>query len=328
MRNLLLTIYIFISLIHFGQSNTTFNALNFNTTARISALGGTNVGVFDHDPSTSLLLPSNLTKEQEGSLLMNYVNYFADTDIAILSYIFKINEIGIFSTSLTYCNYGQFDYADPSGDFSGQQFSANDILLQIGHAKRLANNLQVGLNLKFVGSFYEQYNALAFASDLSITYYDKSKDFGSFILLKNLGGPIKKYYQSGIRYRLPFTGELGVNKKLEHAPIRFNLSYKHLEKWDMLSSNTENDNSLENFGRSFFSHLTLGTELLFSDNFHFRFGYNFLNRMNLQPTSRPGTSGISWGTQFKIKKLIIAYTNAKFHMSGTSNHISVIRKIK
>ena len=42
---------------------------------------------------------------------------------------------------------------DPSGDFSGQQFSANDILLQIGHAKRLTNNLQMGLNLKFVGLF-------------------------------------------------------------------------------------------------------------------------------------------------------------------------------
>ena len=95
MRNLLLTIYIFISLIHFGQSNTTFNALNFNTTARISALGGTNVGVFDHDPSTSLLLPSNLERTR-GSLLMNYVNYFADTDIAILSYILKSMKLAFF----------------------------------------------------------------------------------------------------------------------------------------------------------------------------------------------------------------------------------------
>ena len=49
--------------------------------------------------------------------------------------------------------------------------------------------------------------------------------------------------------------------------------------------------------------------------------------MELQPNSRPGTSGLSWGIQLKIKKLMINFTSAKFHMSGISNHFSIIRKI-
>ena len=49
--------------------------------------------------------------------------------------------------------------------------------------------------------------------------------------------------------------------------------------------------------------------------------------MNLQPTSRPGTVEYLGEHNLKLKNWLL-YTNAKFHMSGTSNHISVIRKVK
>ena len=81
------------------STNTSFPILNFNTTARNSALGGI-VGVFDYDPSTSIQLPSNLTPLQDGLLQMNYVNYFVDSDIAILNYTFNQNKMGVLSTSL------------------------------------------------------------------------------------------------------------------------------------------------------------------------------------------------------------------------------------
>ena len=136
-----------------AQSNTSFPILNFNTTARNSALGGINVGIFDHDPSTSIQLPSNLTPLQDGLLQMNYVNYFADSDIAILNYTFDQKKVGVLSTSLIYCNYGYFEYADPSGQFLDQTFSVNDIMFQLGHGRKLSDKLQIGINMKLAGSF-------------------------------------------------------------------------------------------------------------------------------------------------------------------------------
>ena len=307
-----------------GQTNTSFPILNFNTTARNSALGGINVGVFDYDPSTSLQLPSNLTPLQDGLLQMNYVNYFADSDIAILNYTFNQNKIGVLSTSLVYCNYGHFEYADPSGQFLDQTFSVNDVMFQLGHGRKLSDKLQIGINMKLAGSFYERYRSYALATDLSFTYFDKIKNLGSYFLVKNFGRQIMKFYPSQVNYNLPFALELGVNKKLKYAPIRFHATYRNLNRWNLVRIS---ENNLNSFGRTLFSHFIFGSELMFSENFHFRFGYNFLSRMELQPNTRPGTSGLSWGIQLKIKKMMVNFTNAKFHMSGTSNHFSIIRKI-
>ena len=307
-----------------AQSNTSFPILNFNTTARNSALGGINVGIFDHDPSTSIQLPSNLTPLQDGLLQMNNINYFADSDIAILNYTFDQKKVGVLSTSLVYCNYGYFEYADPSGQFLDQTFSVNDIMFQLGHGRKLSDKLQIGINMKLAGSFYERYRSFALATDLSLTYFDKTKNFGSYFLVKNLGRQIMKFYPSQLNYKLPFSLELGVNKKLEYAPIRFHATYRNIDRWNLVMMP---ENNFYSFRRTLFSHFIFGSELMFSENFHFRFGYNFLNRMELQPSARPGTSGLSWGVQLKIKKMMINFTNAKFHMSGTSNHFSIIRKI-
>ena len=307
-----------------GQSNTSFPILNFNTTARNSALGGINVGIFDHDPSTSIQLPSNLTPLQDGLLQMNYINYFADSDIAILNYTFDQKKVGVLSTSLVYCNYCNFEYSDPSGQFLDQTFSVNDIMFQLGHGRKLSDKLQIGINMKLAGSFYERYRSFALATDLSLTYFDKTKNFGSYFLVKNLGRQIMKFYPSQLNYKLPFSLELGVNKKLEYAPIRFHATYRNIDRWNLVIMP---ENNFYSFRRTLFSHFIFGSELMFSENFHFRFGYNFLNRMELQPSARPGTSGLSWGVQLKIKKMMINFTNAKFHMSGTSNHFSIIRKI-
>ena len=267
-----------------GQTNTSFPILNFNTTARNSALGGINVGVFDYDPSTSLQLPSNLTPLQDGLLQMNYVNYFADSDIAILNYTFNQNKMGVLSTSLVYCNYGHFEYADPSGQFLDQTFSVNDVMFQLGHGRKLSDKLQIGINMKLAGSFYERYRSYALATDLSFTYFDKIKNLGSYFLVKNFGRQIMKFYPSQVNYNLPFALELGVNKKLKYAPIRFHATYRNLDKWNLVMIPENNFNS---FGRTLFSHFIFGSELMFSENFHFRFGYNFLSRMELQPNARP-----------------------------------------
>ena len=53
----------------------------------------------------------------------------------------------------------------------------------------------------------------------------------------------------------------------------------------------------------------------------------FLSR-NIQPQSRPGTTGISWGIGLKVKNLMINYSNSKYHFSGISNNLTVIKNLK
>ena len=262
----------------------------------------------------------------KNQLVLNYNNHFADSDFGMINYNFQINKKGIFSTTLFYNNYGKFDYFDASGNSLGNSFSANDWILQIGHSKKLHDKLQIGLNLKFIVSIYEQYSSHAVGSDLSLTYFDNQKQFGGYLLLSNIGTTIKNYNNlSNYNNKLPFNSVIGFNSK-QICTMRFHISYNHLHKWSFNNTNSSESLDFNAFINQFFNHFVFGTELLFSENFNVRLGYDLLSRNELQPTSRPGTTGISWGVGFKIKTFKINYSNSKHHFSGVSNNITIVKK--
>ncbi|MDB9990090.1 type IX secretion system protein PorQ [Flavobacteriales bacterium] len=314
------------------QVVTSYSILNNNCTARNSSLGGYPTGVFDsEDASIAIFLPSNLLPTHDKQLVINYNNHFADSDFGMLNYSFKVKEKGIFSASLFYNNYGNFQYYTPSGTSLGNSFTASDWIFQLGHSKKLSENIQIGVNLKFLGSVFEQYKSFAIGSDISFTYFEEEKQIGGYLLLSNIGTSIKSYQESTTNNKLPFNSVLGINTKLKHAPIRFHFSYHHLNRWSFYQNSQTSFQSqfqINQLFSNFFNHIIIGTEFLFSKNFNMRFGYDFLSRNDLQPESRPGTSGISWGVGFKVKSLKINYSNSKYHFAGTSNNITIIKQLK
>lgn len=314
------------------QAVTSYSILNNNSTSRNSSLGGYPTGVFDsEDASIAIFLPSNLLPSHDKQLVINYNNHFADSDFGMLNYSFKVKENGVFSTSLFYNNYGDFEYYTPSGTSLGNSFTASDWIFQLGHSKKLSENIQIGVNLKFLGSVFEQYKSFAIGSDISLTYFEEEKQIGGYLLLSNIGTTIKSYQESNYNNKLPFSSVLGVNTKLKHAPIRFHFSYHHLNKWSFspkTQTSSQSSVQINQLFYNFFNHIVIGTEFLFSKNFNMRFGYDFLSRNDLQPESRPGTTGISWGVGFKVKSLKINYSNSKYHFSGTSNNITIIKQLK
>jgi hypothetical protein len=74
--------------------------------------------------------------------VINYNNHFADSDFGMVNYNFKVKEIGVFSASLFYNNYGDFEYYTPSGSSLGNSFTASDWIFQLGHSKKLNDNIQ------------------------------------------------------------------------------------------------------------------------------------------------------------------------------------------
>lgn len=321
--NFFFCFFLIVSLCAQNGGAYAFNVMNFHNSARVSALGGYMCAVIDDDPSIAVQQPSNLNPQHHGQAVLNYVNYFSDTEYGFFSYSHQHKSRGLFTASLLYANYGTFDYSDAAGVFNGSTFSANDLMLQLGHSKSISDKFQVGANLKFASSFFETYQNYALAGDFSATYFNSENQFGYGFLIKNFGFHLNSLLNNNNSF-LPMSIDIGLNKKLRHAPFRFHFSYHDLQTWNI---SQVNESSLIPFGRMFFNHIVIGSELLFSKNFNFRLGYNFQNRFELQPNSRPGTTGISWGICFKLKKLKINYTNAKYHFSGTSNHLTIVTLI-
>ena len=332
MRLVFLSFAFLFSVIYFSQQNPSYTILNNNCTARNSSLGGYPIGVIDSDPSLAIFLPSNLSKLNTDKLVINYNNHFADSDFGMINYNLSLKKKGNFSATLIYNNYGKFEYYNSSGIPTGNTFTANDWIFQIGHSKKLHDFLQIGINFKIITSNLEQYSSVALASDISTTYHNKNKRIGGYLLFSNIGTSLTNYNSlSSQNNRLPFNSIFGINTELKHAPVRFLFTYNHLNKWKIISNNHINSsdvNRINEFSNQLLNHFVVATELLFSENFNLRFGYDLLSRNELQPQSRPGTTGISWGLGLKVKSFKINYSNSKYHFSGISNNLTIIKSFK
>lgn len=308
-----------------GES--TYEFLNLPNSARMAALGGNQVGINDStDLNVAYNNPALLHASMDNKLLVNFVSYFDDIKFGYASFAKDYGELGVFALGMHYINYGKFVYADETGERGGT-FKAAEYALNIIYS-RSVKRFQVGATLKPILTSFEAYQSLGLALDLGASYASLDKLTNVALVFKNIGGQITTYYEGADRENIPFDIQLGFSKRLAHAPLRLSATLQHLQKWK-LAQPEEVDNGFETtieedgFGKMFLRHLLLGVELLPSENFTVRAGYNYQRRQELLFEDKASTVGFSWGFGFKINRFHFDYGSARYHLAATSNHVSV-----
>jgi len=317
-----------------GQS--VLNALTLPTSARAAALGGNLISVKDNDLNLSFVNPSLLDSTMDNSAALAYVNYFAGVNIGHAGYAYYLDSLKTtLSASVLFMRYGDFTETTTTGEEIGQ-FSAGDYAFNLGASHRMDSNWTIGANLKFIYSQMANFHASGAAVDLAATYYRKSSGFTAALLVRNLGFQLNTYRDNN-REPLPAEVQLGISKKLKHAPLRFSLIGENLQKWDLTyndplnqtqqgligSSEQSDKGRLADFGDKAMRHVVFGTEILITKNVHVRVGYNYRRRQELKISEKPGTAGLSWGLGFRVKKIDFAYGRAIYHLAGPSHHFSI-----
>jgi opacity protein-like surface antigen len=308
---------------------TTYQFIELTNSARVAALGGTQVALTDSaDLNLPFHNPALLHKGMHNSVLVNYVNYFADINFGYASYARHYEGIGNFALGMHYINYGDFKEATEEGDLTGNYFNAAEYSLNMiysSHYKRLS----YGATLKPIFSVFESYRSFGLAADLGVSFGSKDTLTHVALVAKNIGGQITTYYQDGNREPVPFDLQAGISSKLRYAPVIFSLTMHHLNNWDLANSE-DNENSLENmyereesFAKQIMRHVVLGVEILPSDNFTLRAGYNYQRRQELKFDQRLSTVGFSLGFGVKIKRFRFDFATSRFHLAGSSNLFSL-----
>lgn len=309
-----------------GES--TYEFLNLTNSARMAALGGNQVAIADEsDLNVAYNNPALLTETMQNHIVTNYVNYVADVNYGFAAYSLPIEIPGNIAVGMHYINYGSFIEALPDGTKTGNTFNAAEYALNIIYSYQY-NRLSFGANLKPIWSSFETYQSTGIAADFGVCLKSKDGLTSIGLVAKNVGMQITTYYDNGDREPLPFDLQLGYSQKLGHAPIRISGTLQHLQKWN-LSKPVEVDNGITNeiiedgMGKKFLRHLLLGVEILPSENFSLRVGYNYQRRQELKYDEKLSTVGFSWGFGFKINRFHLNYGSARYHLAGSGNHISV-----
>lgn len=322
----------FFSKAQLGGTHT-YDFLNLINSGRVASLGGDVIAINDNDLNLTYHNPALLTPEMNHNLVLNYVNYFTDVNYGYAAYSSKIKNYGIFSGGIEYINYGKFIAADEKGIVTGD-FKAAEYAINLLYSRSIDSSFRVGVNVKPVISTLEKYTSIGLLADFGVVYNKPGSNFTAALVVKNVGTQLKSY--TGQRESMPFNIQMGFSQKLNHAPLRFSVTFDHLEKWDLTYEKAEDENELDPLGGDeykdsgldkiadqFMRHVIIGIEFNPIKNFYIRAGYNYRRRKEMIIESKTSTVGFSFGFGVKISKFHFNYGRATYHLAGASDHFSI-----
>jgi len=342
MKTFACSLFVLISVLGFGQSGgvNTLDFLQLVQPARISAIGGANLSVFDGDANMTGFNPGLLNGQMHDKVALNFVDYFAGINYGNVSYTYGIDTVvdRVAQVNLMNANYGTMQYADATGQLTGGSFTANDAVLNLSYAQQLSKQIRGGVTMKFIYSAIESYHAFGVACDLGASYYNEEKELSMGFSVLNIG-PNISYSDNGARESLPTQVLFGISKKLKYAPFRLSVTFENLQKWDLTVQNpnlTPQTDPLTGeliplkqpgFLDKAMRHVVIGGEILLTKNFHIRTGFNYRRMRELSLAARPGLVGMSLGLGFRINRFHLSYARSSYHRAGGTNSISILTRI-
>lgn len=321
MQRIFLIIFLSVFIIETQAQNrdAVFNFLNLPVSTRANALGGNNISVIENDLALVFQNPAFLGQEMDMSVNIGYMFYVADIGSGSVIFAKAAGTRSAWGIGVNYVGYGNMKETTIDNIIIGD-FSAKDMCINSFFSRDLTEKLRGGVTAKFIYSSYDIYSSIGLAVDVGLSYYDKDHDLSLGFIGKNLGRQITAYNEE--IQPLPWDIQLGMTKRLSHAPIRFSLTAQQLYQWkfDPVIEGQTNDDS---FTSTLFKHILFGIEFIPSENFWIGLGYNpkMASDMKLEQGNKMG--GFSFGAGIRVKAFDIGASVSQFHPSATSFHINV-----
>lgn len=315
---LLLGVIVCPGLMKAQGGSTAYDFLNIPGSSYVFGMGGVNVSSLHTDIDLAAQNPALIGPENDKELQLGYMHYYGSSNFAGVRYGMAAGERGAWAAGIRYLNYGTFQGYEADGISTGT-FTAQDIIFEGTYSHDFTYRLRGGINVKMVYSSYEQYTAFALAADLGLTYYDERHDISLGLVLKNMGGQLKRFED---RYnRLPFDVQLGLTKGFKET-FSFSITAWNLTKWHLPyyvhEDGEETRETNAGFFRNLFRHLVFGVEYSPSEKFYIDLGYNYKTASDMASYQRNFFSGFSIGAGFKVKAFSVGAGFAMPHKGAST----------
>lgn len=318
----------------FGGDKT-YNFVNTANSAKIASLGNNTISLKNNDVSFFAQNPALIDSLYDREISMTWGNYFfLDAGIFSGSLFGSFNVKGQqIATGIKVLNYGPFRAKDEANNDLGLEL-ATDQVLYVGWAYQFMEKYTIGANIKPIYSHIAGYNSLGILFDIGATITDTAKLLTYSAVIKNIGSQIKPYTANNYE-PMPFEILIGATKKLAHAPFRVSLTYRNIQRFNLLypekkdeililnTSEQPKDKDWQIFGDKLLRHVIVGGEFLLSKNIYAAVSYDHRKRKELTIESRKGGVGFSYGLGIKISKFRFEYGHTNYNLAGGTNLITI-----
>lgn len=330
----ILSVLIFLPFSLFAQigGGSTYEFVTLPFSAAENAFGGTVVSRTTKDLSFALKNPSLLDSTYSNGIVGNWgLLHMKETGIGLgtIGYAYYL-PIGLaLQSGIHFINYGKFAGYDEYGN-SIESFVPAEYELIFGTAYSVRENLTVGVNLKPILSYMETYSSYGLLFDAAVSYRPERSCLSFEI--RNVGWQLKPYVE-GNREEIPYSIDLSFSQELAHAPIRFNVAYNDIQKFDLSYTENKKKNILVDgddeerkfvtFGKNFLKHINLSAELLIGKHIVLMGGYNYRKSEELSFGSSKHGAGLGVGFALNFSRFNLSYGWAKQQAAGGRNFFTL-----
>lgn len=303
-----------------------YEFLNLTHSALESSLGGSNVSLTERSAGLAWTNPAVLSRSMSGNAALSFTNYLGGVNYGMALYSHSSGKSAVIGGGISYLNYGSFTEADETGAINGS-FMASEISLGLIYSFHPDSMFSAGISFKPVISQLERYNSFGFAFDFGASWHNPGNFLSAGLAIRNLGLQLTSYAGEA-KAGLPLEVIAGISARLRHAPFRFSLTMRHLEKFDLTHdyniSDGEDETQSGDLSGNLLRHVVAGVEFFPHKNFWLSAGYNHQRRSELQSDLKSSGTGFSWGFGINAAVAEIEFGRASYHLAGASNTISVI----
>lgn len=307
-------LFILVSLLSayplFSQSvgTTSFEFLKMQYSARGAAMGSNLIAV-KGDVNSIFYNPASLASITERQYTINYVDHLLDFQGGQLAYTHPTQKFGKLSAGLIYFSYGDFDETNEFGERTGRSFSASEFALAVSIANMLGEGFDYGINVKFIYSSLESFNASAVAVDGGLIYtISQLENLQLALTVSNLGFTLDHY--TSFEEKMPLLLRFGFAKRLAHLPLLFTGSLNDLS--------LDTGDFMDRLRR-----FSLGGEFDISEIIKLRLGYNNEVNQDIKPLGGRNFGGINAGLGILWKKFRFDYAYSAYGDLGSQNRLGV-----
>jgi hypothetical protein len=312
----------------------TYEFLSLSPSARVTALGGINVTLFDHDPSVQLSNPAALNPQMNKMAMFGTTVYPGGVNFGNAQYVQQFKIPGTFGFGLQYIGYGHFTETDVEANEIGN-FTAGEMNAYAGYGYQFGKLFSVGANAKFIYSQLATWSSVGAAGDLAAMINDTAHVISATIVAKNIGGEIKPY-NKGVYEPIPFDLQAGLAVGFKHIPLKLHLTLHHLYTWNIRYDNPADDvqNNLfvdssqiskpkQYIADKLFRHVIFGVEINIKKIVRLEVAYNHLRQEELALTTRLGAPGLSFGIGIHIRQFDFSYALQPMAQGQTLNYFTL-----
>lgn len=312
------------------NGSTAYSFLDIPSSTLAYGLGGVNISSIDDDINSADRNPGLLGPEIDMQAGVNYVNYVGASNFGGVKFGRRAGDHGAWMAGVQYLDFGEFQGADINGVLTGK-FSPKDLIINGIYAHDISEHWRGGINLKYIYSNYDQFTAMALATDIGVNYYDPVADLSFSVMAANLGGQIKRL--NGHYDRLPFDLRAGVSKGVGTSPVALSVTAWNLTRWKLPyyengdGSSTAKPELKESFSSNLFRHLVFGADIMLSESFRAGVGYNYKTRTDMSTYQRNLLSGFSGCLKLSVKNFALGLALAQPHTGATTVMLNISTKL-